>query len=190
MPLAYSNVYIALVHHPVYNQHRQIITTSITNLDVHDLARVTATYELGGYFIVQPLLKQRELAQQLMGFWKEGYGAKYNPDRQRAFERVSLCSNLQEVKDKITSLSGCPRVVATAAAAHQSAVGYSFIREVIQRGETFLLLFGTGWGLTKEVLAGSDYILAPIKGPGDYNHLSVRSAVSIIVDRLCGENWW
>ena len=33
----------------------------------------------------------------------------------------------------------------------------------------------------------SDYVLAPIEGKG-YNHLSVRSAVAIILDRLLGDD--
>jgi len=40
--------------------------------------------------------------------------------------------------------------------------------------------------LTKEVKDDSDYVLAPIEGKG-YNHLSVRSAVAIILDRLLGD---
>jgi hypothetical protein len=36
----------------------------------------------------------------------------------------------------------------------------------------------------------ADYILEPIYGPGEYNHLSVRSAVAIILDRLLGEDWY
>ncbi len=58
---------------------------------------------------------------------------------------------------------------------------------MIEDRETPLfLLFGTGWGLTQEVKDSSDYVLAPIEGKG-YNHLSVRSAVAIILDRLLGE---
>ncbi len=33
----------------------------------------------------------------------------------------------------------------------------------------------------------ADFFLEPIKGPSDYNHLSVRSAVAIVLDRLLGE---
>ena len=35
-----------------------------------------------------------------------------------------------------------------------------------------------------------DYILEPVQAGSDYNHLSVRSAVSIILDRLLGECWF
>ena len=47
-----------------------------------------------------------------------------------------------------------------------------------------LLLFGTGWGLAPEALARMDDVLEPVRGTTDYNHLSVRSAASIILDRL------
>jgi hypothetical protein len=49
-----------------------------------------------------------------------------------------------------------------------------------------LLLFGTGWGLTEEVLAAADRRLEPIQGAGDFNHLSVRAACAITLDRLLG----
>jgi hypothetical protein len=49
-----------------------------------------------------------------------------------------------------------------------------------------LLLLGTGWGLTEEILAQSDHVLEPIMGRTDYNHLSVRSAAAIVFDRLLG----
>ena len=41
-----------------------------------------------------------------------------------------------------------------------------------------------------EVMEKFDYILEPIYGPCDYNHLPVRAAVAIILDRLLGELWW
>jgi hypothetical protein len=49
-----------------------------------------------------------------------------------------------------------------------------------------VLVFGTGWGLTEEVLGRADDLLEPILGTGAYNHLSVRSAAAIILDRLRG----
>lgn len=42
-------------------------------------------------------------------------------------------------------------------------------------------------GLIEEVMESSDYILEPIRGKAVYNHLSVRAAVAIILDRLFGE---
>jgi len=45
----------------------------------------------------------------------------------------------------------------------------------------------SGWGLTDELLAGCDLRLPPIRGGSDYNHLSVRSACAIMLDRLYGD---
>jgi hypothetical protein len=36
-------------------------------------------------------------------------------------------------------------------------------------------------------MADADYILDPLVGSGNYNHLSVRSAVAIMLDRLLGK---
>ena len=51
----------------------------------------------------------------------------------------------------------------------------------------WLILFGTGSGLTDGVLEQCDHLLDPIEGAGEYNHLSVRGAVAIILDRLFGK---
>ncbi|MCC6138047.1 MAG: RNA methyltransferase, partial [Bdellovibrionaceae bacterium] len=50
------------------------------------------------------------------------------------------------------------------------------------------LVFGTGFGLADEVFESCDLLLEPIRGASkdDYRHLSVRSAVSICLDRLMG----
>jgi hypothetical protein len=49
-----------------------------------------------------------------------------------------------------------------------------------------VLAFGTAWGLSDAFMDAADYILDPLAGEGAYNHLSVRSAVAIILDRLMG----
>ena len=53
-------------------------------------------------------------------------------------------------------------------------------------GPPVLMVFGTGWGLAPEVMARADLRLAPVQGPSDYNHLSVRAAAAVILDRLLG----
>ncbi len=50
-----------------------------------------------------------------------------------------------------------------------------------------MILLGTAWGLAPQVIESSDGILEPISGVGKYNHLSVRSAAAIVLDRLLGE---
>jgi hypothetical protein len=164
------------------------VATSITNLDLHDIARCSTTYGVKRYYVVHPAEAQRKLAGRIMEFWQEGYGAEYNPDRQEAFARVKIAENLAEVYAEIEAEQGVvPVKVATDARKYTNTVTYAQLREDIEtKKEPILLLFGTGWGLLKEDVENMDRILEPIYGPTDYNHLSVRSAVAIILDRLRG----
>jgi hypothetical protein len=185
-------IFIALVHHPVYNRNLQVISSSITNLDLHDIARVATTYAIEGYFIVHPLEIQKQLVGQVLGYWKDGYGAKYNQDRCKAFECLRIVDSLQEAIDVIAVEYGAkPMTIATAARIYPNTISYRAMRmKMSDSADNYLLVFGTGWGLEKSLLEQADFLLEPILGRGDYNHLSVRSAVAIIVDRLLGENWW
>ncbi|MGI6712593.1 MAG: tRNA (guanosine(37)-N1)-methyltransferase TrmD [Bacillota bacterium] len=185
------HLFIGLVHYPVYNKKKEIINTSVTNLDLHDIARAAATFNVENYFIIQPVKAQHQLINNLINHWLYGYGARYNPDRKYALSRVKLAESISEVKDFInTKFNAQPKVIATAARAYPQTIGYQEMREIMVReGGNYLLLFGTGWGLEQSVVESTDYILTPVYGSGAYNHLSVRSAVSIILSRLQGKKW-
>lgn len=186
-------LYIALLHYPVCNREGEIITTAITNLDVHDIARLSRSYGIRKYFIVTPFPEQRKLVEKIKEHWILGYGKKRIPERGEAMKVVEVVSSYEEVLERIKEIEGdSPVVVATSAKQYPEAnsISYGELRKLLERREKiFLLLFGTGWGLAKEVILGADYILKPVRAKwGDgYNHLSVRSAASIIVDRLLGE---
>jgi len=184
-----SKVYIALLHYPVYNKKMEVITTSITNLDIHDIARVSRTYEVDGFFLVHPLETQRGLAAQILDYWQRGYGAEYNPDRKEAFRIVRLASSLEEVLDMVAGEAGSrPKTVATDARIYPRTVAYEGLRQAIaEEPGAYVVLFGTGWGLAGELMEKADYVLKPIAAGSSYNHLSVRSAVAIIMDRLLGD---
>ncbi|MCR4442650.1 MAG: RNA methyltransferase [Peptococcaceae bacterium] len=188
-----NRVFLGLVHYPVYNKNSEIITTSITNLDIHDIARCAITYNLARYYVIHPLPTQRKLIREITDYWQTGYGAVYNPDRKEALELVELKESIEEAKQAIKAeYGGKVYTVATDARAYPHTVGYREFRSILagEGGNNFLLLFGTGWGMSAEVINQADYILQPIYGRGSYNHLSVRSAVAIILDRVLGENWW
>jgi hypothetical protein len=96
-----GELYVALIHAPGYNKHMEQIATSITNLDIHDIARSSATYGVKAYYIVHPGPAQQDLARRIMSFWREGYGAEYNPNRYEAFANVRLKSALEDVLEEI-----------------------------------------------------------------------------------------
>lgn len=182
------NLAIALVHHPVYNKLREVVTTALTNLDLHDIARSARTFGLDRFFIVTPALEQRRLAERIAGHWQEGWGAAYNPDRKEALGIVRVCATLKHAVDELQSGFEKPvRTVITGAAPRANSINCLDLRQRLEEtDQPYLLLLGTGWGLTEECFQSADCILEPISGAGSYNHLSVRSAAAILLDRLRG----
>lgn len=183
-----SNLYLGLVHHPVYDKRREVVATAITNFDIHDIARSARTFGAGGFFVITPLESQVRLAERILRHWVEGAGSIYNPTRKESLSLVRVSRSIDEAEREISCLwQAKPKRVATGASSHPKGIDFGSLKKLLKNGNTpFLLLFGTGWGLTQEVKDDSDYVLAPIEGRG-YNHLSVRSAVAIILDRLLGE---
>ncbi|MDR3563835.1 MAG: RNA methyltransferase [Negativicutes bacterium] len=185
-------IYLGLLHYPIYNKNSEVIATAITNFDVHDIARTSRTYDLKRYFIIHPLESQAALAREMTDYWREGFGGEYNPDRRDAFSILDIVPDIAAAVKTIEDREGClPLVVTTDARKYANTTTYASLRNVIETdSRPCLLLFGTGWGIEKAVMAQFDYILEPIYGRGDYNHLPVRAAVAIILDRLLGHKWW
>ncbi|NVN92373.1 MAG: RNA methyltransferase [Desulfuromonadales bacterium] len=183
-----ANLAIALLHHPVYNKLREVVTTALTNLDLHDIARSSRTFGLDRFYIVTPALEQRRLAERIAGHWQEGWGAAYNPDRKQALDIVRVCATLEFAVEEFQSGFTKPvRTVITGAAPRINSLNCLDLRQRLKESDQpYLLLLGTGWGLTEECFQTADYILEPIAGAGSYNHLSVRSAAAIMLDRLRG----
>jgi hypothetical protein len=183
-----DRTYVALLHHPVVNHQGRLVATAVTNLDVHDIARACRTFGLGGFYLATPLPPQQRLVERILSHWQQGYGARHNPDRSEALSRVRLAPDLDEAVRAITEAHGHPPfLVATSARDEAGALSLMELRHAVGGDRPVLLVFGTGWGLADEVFARVDARLAPLHGPTDYNHLSVRSAVSIYLDRLFGD---
>lgn len=182
-----ANLTVALVHHPVMDKNGDTIAAAVTALDLHDIARVCKTFGVHAFYVVTPLEDQQALVRQIIDHWVSGAGAKYNPDRQAALELIRLMPSLGDVQDDVATGAGVkPRVVVTSARMEKSDLSYADLGAMVQNRPPVLLVFGTAWGLSRELIDGADYRLAPINGRGDYNHLAVRSAVSIILDRVLG----
>ena len=178
-------VYIALLHYPIYNKRREVVTTCITGFDLHDIARTAATYGIKKYFVVNPLPAQREFARRIFDFWMDEESLEFNWTRAEAFKLISIKETLEQTIDEIAGEEGRrPRVIATSAKPRGDLKFEDLRFEIRNSNYPYLLIFGTGWGMVEEVLEKADAILEPIAGSSEYNHLSVRSAAAIILDRL------
>jgi hypothetical protein len=181
-----GDLYLALLHHPVLDKNGAVVTSAVTNMDVHDIARLARTFGVRRYYVCTPVPTLQRLVGRIILHWEEGPGATYNGSRKEALAIVRLADELDDAVTDIERETGqMPRVVATSAREGGDRLPYETLRARLRDdSRPELLIFGTGWGLTREVLDRCDDFLEPIRGVGDYNHLSVRSAASIILDRL------
>jgi hypothetical protein len=183
-----SNLYLGLVHHPVYDKRKETVATAVTNFDIHDIARCGRTYGVEGFYVITPLESQIQLVERLIHHWVEGGGAAYNPTRKECLSLIRISRTIDEAAKEISERwKKKVTLVVTSASRHPKNIRMADFRQALEDlNSPFLMLFGTGWGVTEEVKDRCDYILEPIEGKG-YNHLSVRSAVAIILDRLLGD---
>ncbi len=176
---------IAIIHYPVLDKRGDIVATSINNLELHDVARSCMTFGVELCYIVTPLSKQKAIADQLLAHWRDGYGRQYNPIRAAALDKIRIVEGLEHV---MRSFSSEPVVIGTSSKERHNSIGYGELhRRVRDEQRSFLILFGTGWGLPVEITGRCERMLLPVRGEGDYNHLSLRVAIGIILDRLLGE---
>lgn len=177
-----KNIYIALIHHPV-KRNGSVITSSITNMDMHDISRITATYGLGGYYVVHPDEKMRSIALKLTEYWTKGDGKDQNRDRYEALKNLQIVPDIETVQADILKKTGMNAVsVGTTAIKKEESKPLSSLSG--HKNKPLLILFGTAGGIDDKLLDSLDIILNPIDVGSGYNHLSVRSAVSIFIDRL------
>lgn len=184
-----NRVYLALLHHPVKNKNGEVITSAVTNLDLHDLSRLAKTYGVSGLYVITPLADQQRLARRIIDHWQEGFGADYNPKRREALCLVRIVSDLDAAIKEIKCLEPGRSVLTIATGASERPGAISFLamkKQIKERDSAYVVMLGTAWGLTDTFIAEADFILAPIQGNTGYNHLSVRAAAAIILDRVLG----
>lgn len=187
-----ARTYVALVHHPVHDRSGAVVTSSVTNLDIHDIARSSATYGLAGYVVVTPVAAQAEKVQRIVASWPEQGGRTASVDhRIDALSLIRTAASIDEAIAEIETAHGIrPAVIGTSARPGEagSRVGFDdLLGWAVGAGpRPLLIVFGTGWGLAPEVFPKLDQVLMPIRGVPEFNHLAVRSAVAAILDRLFG----
>lgn len=180
---------IGLVHYPIEDKQKNIVATNVTNFDIHDISRAARMYGVEKYYIIHPMREQIMFVERVLDHWRTGEGAKFNPSRKVALTRVQTAESYEAalldwgVPEAMT--------VATHARSIPGVETVSFRDLKVQMWEQkkpCFLLFGTGYGMTEGFMKGCSAILEPIRGapPDDFRHLSVRSAVSICLDRIMG----
>ncbi|NJL25557.1 MAG: RNA methyltransferase [Calothrix sp. SM1_5_4] len=183
-----ASLNLALIHWPVFDSTKKVVCTNVTNFDIHDIARASRTYGVDRYFIVNRMREQLSFVSRVLDHWRVGSGAAYNPKRKTALGMVELAETLEDVLKKFERK---PLLVCTTARDLPiPRVSFRELREKVwdPGSPPILLVFGTGFGLHDSILNQADLLLEPLKGASadDYRHLSVRSAVSIVLDRLLG----
>lgn len=181
-------VYVALIHHPVVNKNGECIASAVTNLDLHDIARAVKTYGGKGFYVATPLTDQQALVEKIVSHWTTGVGGAHHPKRKSALELIRVADTLEAACEDIGRREGvAPKTVVTSAQPREGSVSFAGFRAVIEKDVPVLLVFGTAWGLAEEIMQQADYALMPIATRTGYNHLSVRSAAAIVLDRLLGD---
>lgn len=178
-----SRLAVALVHYPVLNRRDEVIATAVTNLDLHDIARICRTFGVGRFFVVTPIIEQQQVVEQIIQHWVHGFGATHNPDRCSAFQLIETVADLETAKDCWGEEHSCPaRIVITSAKGTEGLTGQDCMNLLAEN--PVLLVLGTGSGLAPEIIDQKYEKFQPILGVADYNHLPVRAAAAIILDRI------
>jgi tRNA (guanine37-N1)-methyltransferase len=181
--------YVVLMHDDILLKNGEVGTSSVTSIDIHDIARSSATYGIKGFYVVTPLADQQAVVSTLMNFWHSSEGAQYNQHRYKAMASVVLKSSLDDVINDISQREGeQPLLLATCAKVrdHEKKITYNDQSIVWQQQKPVLFMLGTSHGLSPAVIDRAHYLLLPIYGFSSFNHLSVRSAAAIIFDRWLG----
>src|SRR5882724_5563504 len=111
---AQAAVYLALLHYPVYDKNAQVVTTAVTNMDIHDISRAGRTYGVRGFFVVTPVKALQKLALKIIDHWEVGYGSQYNTTRKEALALARICDTLDDAMIAIEQETGAmPVIVAT-----------------------------------------------------------------------------
>ena len=181
-----ESVHLVLRHDAVCDRNGETINASVTQVDLHDFCRLCLTVGLGGFHCVTPLEAQHRISTEIMAFWQKGYGQEYNPDRKEALACLHLHREFDEVVAMVTRLHGAaPLILGTSAQRQEKTLDFAAVSSILlPLGRPVVLQFGTAWGLSEQQIHRCDWVLPPIDGYNGYNHLSVRCAAAILVDRF------
>lgn len=182
-----SPIAVALVHYPIVDRRGDVVNTAVTNLDLHDIARTARTYGVDRFYVVTPVAEQKVLVARILGHWLDGHGAAYNRHRGEALSLVRIVASIDEAIDDWRDFAGESAMPVLTGASRTDGLSMDACCLLLEQ-VPLLLVFGTGWGLAPEFFDRGWTVLEPIRGRGVYNHLPVRAAAAIILDRLLGSS--
>lgn len=184
-----KNLCFCLCHSPVLLEKDKSGCSSLTNLDIHDIARISRSYGLGPFFVLHPYDDQHQLLGSILEHWRRS--GESHADRKRALEHVQAVKTFEDVENFCIEYYGkAPSWLVTSAnwpKKNNSCISYKEIRKLCADGPVIICL-GTAKGLDISLLPIKYLRVAPIRHL-DENHLSVRSAAAIAADRILGDYW-
>ena len=155
-----ADLYLGLVHYPIYNKHMKVIATAVTNFDIHDIARTARTYDVKKYFLIHPLKVQEEIIKKITGYWQHGFGRVYNPDRSEALDRVQYLPDIASAAAEIKKLTGKePVTITTDARIYPNTITYKAARHtpiplpIKPHGKCFMKGSDRYWYFLEQALA-------------------------------------
>ncbi len=187
------NHYCALLHNDVILKDGSVGNSTITSIDIHDIARSSKTYGVKKYFLITRLAAQSQLAENFLDFWKDEEAVFLNRSRAEVLASVTVKKEIKDCVEYIEKIEGVsPILVVTSSRReipHERMITFHDQGKLWREKRPILFIFGTSHGINPEVMDNCDYRLVPLEGLEEFNFLSVRSAVGIVLDRWLGFNY-
>jgi hypothetical protein len=132
--------------------------------------------------------EQREFAIRVLDHWRLDYGRLYDSRRREALDLVEVVEDLDAALKAAEIVAKTSPLLVYTSARESGGASYEELRSKVENpgGPPMMLMFGTGFGLAPAMRERAGIVLNAVRGPGQYNHLSVRAAASVILDRLAG----
>lgn len=181
------NLSFCLCHSPVVLENGKIGCSSLTNLDVHDIGRISRSYGMGPFFVLHPLNDQRQILNTILEHWQ--MREKGHADRKKALDLARPVHDFEEIKDWCDMYYGqAPCWIISSANWPEKVAPVASVKEIREMCEErpVIICLGTARGLAVHQLPFNFLRMRPIRFL-DENHLSVRAAAAIIADRILGD---
>src|SRR5208283_2306685 len=156
-----SDLFLALIHHPVLDRNGRIVTSAITSLDIHDIARSAHTYGVTRAYIVHPIPEQREFAATVIDHWRFDFGRSFDGRRREALETIKIVATLDDAIADASTVSGSRPLIVHTSARTSGGMMTSELRRKLEASDALpaMILFGTGFGMAPSVLDRADIVL-------------------------------